>query len=128
MNAGATRRLLVRAVPLILNVLIFRHEIFRCGILSNNRFSLYRAARLLSSLPHVGYRPFRRDNSFEKFTDNETRRAKRKIAKENLLGRRRTNAKKPFRRVILKPFVGQMLLGHLSPDVPARKDSPSDWS
>lgn len=37
--------------------------------------------------------------------------------------------RRPFRRVILKPFVGlAMLLGHLSPDVPARKDSPSDWS
>lgn len=37
--------------------------------------------------------------------------------------------KQSFRRIILKPFVGlAMLLGHLSPDVTARKDSPSDWS
>lgn len=70
------------------------------------------------------HRPLRYDTAFESSRNNKTRG---KTQKRVFLDA--DKQKRPFRRVILKPFVGlAMLLGHLSPDVPARKDSPSDWS
>lgn len=115
--------LLVRVIPSILNAAIRRHEIPRCGTPSNNFASLCRALR-----DYYQTRRTPRSSSvstvFESSRDNKTRG---KTQKSVSLGA--DKQKRPFRLVILKPFVGlAMLLGHLSPDVPARKDSPSDWS